>query len=128
METYNHGMAGRFSQLLSEREAQLCAILRAADVHASIEGEAGSREVVDFKDMADQENLASLDEAKAEHASHELEQVLAAQRRLQDGSYGLCLDCEEPIDLRRLTALPATPFCTACQAARERPHPDAARR
>jgi DnaK suppressor protein len=126
METYHRSMADRFSQLLTEREAQLCSILRAADAHAGMQGEAGSHEVVDFKDMADQENLASLDEAKAEQASHELEQVLAAQRRLQEGRYGLCLDCEEPIDLRRLEALPATPFCTACQTVRERAHPDAA--
>ncbi len=47
--------------------------------------------------------------------------MVAALRRVDEGSYGLCLDCGEPIDERRLAALPATPFCTACQAIHERP-------
>src|SRR4051812_18195831 len=35
---------------------------------------------------------------------------------LQELTYGLCLDCREPIDLRRLSAMPATPYCASCQS------------
>ena len=78
-------------------------------------------EVQDFKDVAAEESRALLDEAAYAHAAEELSQVLAAQRRVDDGTYGLCEDCGEAIDERRLVVLPATRFCTACQAIHERP-------
>lgn len=100
-----------YAQQLAAREAELRALLDAARQP----GEA-NRDVQDFKDMAVEETRAAVDEAKAEHAALELGQVLAARRRLLDGSYGECVDCGEDIDPRRLAALPATAFCTACQA------------
>lgn len=78
-------------------------------------------EVQDFKDVAAEESRAWLDEAAYAHAAEELSQVLAAQRRVDDGTYGLCEDCGEAIDQRRLLVLPATRYCTACQAIHERP-------
>lgn len=99
------------------REAELRAVLQAA-AGASTDHAA---EVLDFKDVAAEESRAVVDEAAYAHAAEELAQVLAALRRIGDGSYGLCEDCGEPIDQRRLSALPATPYCTACQAIHERP-------
>jgi len=78
-------------------------------------------EVLDFKDVAAEETRAVVDEAAYAHAAEELSQVVAALRRVEDGSYGSCEDCGEAIDERRLRALPATPFCTACQTIHERP-------
>jgi DnaK suppressor protein len=121
METYDRSQSPRFAQLLAQREAELRAVLRATgnlDEHTS---DVSKGEVVDFKDMAIEEIQAVVEQAQAGKAAEELEQVIAARRRLQDGSYGECLDCGEEIDLRRLTALPATPYCTACQAIHERP-------
>ena len=80
-------------------------------------------EVLDFKDLAAEDRQALLDTVAFAHAVDELEQVRAAQRRLRDGSYGICQDCGEPIAAPRLRALPATPFCTECQSLRERPTP-----
>lgn len=40
--------------------------------------------------------------------------VIAARLRMEEGRYGLCLSCGEPINLLRLTLLPAAPDCTAC--------------
>jgi DnaK suppressor protein len=78
-------------------------------------------EVLDFKDVAAEDRQAIIDEATLANATSELHQIVSALRRVNDGSYGECLDCGEPIDARRLAALPATPFCTACQAIHERP-------
>lgn len=39
----------------------------------------------------------------------------AALSRVADGSYGLCVDCEEPIAARRLTAVPWAARCLSCQ-------------
>lgn len=38
-----------------------------------------------------------------------------AQDRLMDGRYGLCFDCGDQIDTKRLLADPAVCLCIACQ-------------
>jgi len=43
---------------------------------------------------------------------HEVEDAL---ERIADGSYGTCIDCEEPIAEKRLAARPAAPRCIPCQ-------------
>jgi RNA polymerase-binding transcription factor DksA len=50
----------------------------------------------------------------AETALHEVE---AALRRMDDGSYGRCVECGGGIDVERLEILPQTPLCMGCQAA-----------
>ena len=125
MKTFDSSLAPRFSQLLAQREAELRAILRSTDEIPGAVGEADAHDVTDFKEMDSEESLSVVDEAQAMHAAVELEQLLSAQQRLQDQRYGRCLDCDKAIDLRRLEALPATPYCTACQAIREQPRPPA---
>jgi DnaK suppressor protein len=117
MKTYESGMATQFEQLLASREQELCEILRAREAQRDRNG-TGS-DVSDFKDIAGEDSQAAVDEVQAEHAALELEQVLAARRRLLDHGFGFCLDCGEPIDLRRLSALPATRYCASCQEAHE---------
>lgn len=48
-----------------------------------------------------------------------LRRIEAALRRCDDGSYGYCLGCEDPIDHRRLLFDPATTLCITCAQARE---------
>ena len=120
MNTYHSGLAAQFDQLLARREQELCAVLHAREAQAE-SGETRG-EVNDFKDIAIEDTLAAVDAVQAENAAHELEQVLAARRRLHDHRFGECLDCGEAIDLRRLSAMPATPYCTGCQAVHEQEH------
>ena len=116
MQAFHSGLAAEFDQRLAQRELELCAVLRAREAQAT---NAPRDDVSDFKDLATRESEVAVDEIQAEHAAHELEQVLAALRRLQNLTFGLCQDCGEPIDLRRLTAMPATPYCTSCQSVHE---------
>lgn len=46
----------------------------------------------------------------------------AALSRLDDGTYGVCVDCEEPIAARRLAAVPWAPRCLSCQESVESCH------
>jgi DnaK suppressor protein len=117
--TYDRELENHFAKVLARREQELCAMLRANDPLEVPEGSERRHDVIDFKELAAEQSAATLDDVKAEHIAHELEQVLAARRRLQDHSYGLCLDCGEEIDPRRLEALPGTPYCTACQEVHE---------
>lgn len=48
-----------------------------------------------------------------------LSQVRAALHAVQEGEYGYCKRCEEPIGYRRLSAKPEAPLCLACQGGRE---------
>jgi DnaK suppressor protein len=44
-----------------------------------------------------------------------LREVSGALRRIDDGIYGVCAECEEPISVKRLEALPWARFCVSCQ-------------
>ena len=52
--------------------------------------------------------------------SNLLRNVRAALRRIEDGSYGVCLHCEEDISPKRLAAVPWTAFCIQCQEIADR--------
>ncbi len=49
-----------------------------------------------------------------------LYQVEDALRRIDDGEFGICESCEGPIGMRRLDAVPWTPYCRDCQEEVER--------
>ncbi len=44
----------------------------------------------------------------------EIPRVEAAFARIQDGTYGLCIDCGESIEEKRLAAMPEIPTCRGC--------------
>lgn len=44
-----------------------------------------------------------------------LRQVRTALQRIDQGVYGVCLQCDEEISPKRLAALPWTPYCIRCQ-------------
>jgi RNA polymerase-binding transcription factor DksA len=60
-------------------------------------------------------NAASVQTALAQRA-----EVLAALARVDDGSYGRCVDCSNPVPEPRLEVRPATARCVPCQAKRDR--------
>lgn len=59
--------------------------------------------------------LADLDVQTVTRDVAELSEVEAALVRLEDGSYGTCADCGEPIGWPRLNAQPTAERCIACQ-------------
>ena len=55
----------------------------------------------------------------ADRKTHRLRQVLAALQSIDDGTYGTCIRCNQPIDPRRLEADPAAMTCMNCLSAEE---------
>jgi DnaK suppressor protein len=49
-----------------------------------------------------------------------LRNVRQALRRIEDGSFGICLHCEEEISPKRIAAVPWTPYCIQCQEQADR--------
>ena len=48
-----------------------------------------------------------------------LYQIDEALKRFDEGTYGVCQQCNTPITLSRLKAVPYTSLCIACQRAKE---------
>src|SRR6185312_3524743 len=51
-----------------------------------------------------------------EHESRIVADIDQALMRMDEGSYGICARCDEPIDERRLEAVPTARYDTKCQA------------
>lgn len=62
----------------------------------------------------EREHVAALLTGAREH----LARIQAALTRLDEGRYGLCETCGQPIDPARLAARPATPSCLNCAGRR----------
>ncbi|MEK7363281.1 MAG: TraR/DksA C4-type zinc finger protein, partial [candidate division NC10 bacterium] len=65
------------------------------------------------------ESVTTLLSRRSAQEKHELDEVYAAQARLETGTFGICEGCGRPIPLARLRALPAARTCVACQAREE---------
>ncbi len=64
-----------------------------------------------------------LEFALNERETAELEAIDAALKRLEAGTFGVCVDCSEPIATPRLLATPEATRCIACQEKSEHlPH------
>ena len=46
-----------------------------------------------------------------------LREIADGLHRIEQGTYGVCLECEEPISVKRLEAVPWARYCVACQEA-----------
>ena len=51
---------------------------------------------------------------------NQLRNVLAAIRRIDEGNFGICQECDEDIHPKRLAAVPWVAFCIQCQEAVDR--------
>lgn len=78
-----------------------------------------AREAIDDSAQTVQRQFAA---ERMELYSRTLRQVKAALGRVEKGSYGICLRCEEAIGQKRLAALPWAPFCVECQQGAELLH------
>ena len=58
-------------------------------------------------------------QAAGQRRTAQLREIDAALRRIDDGCYGDCRDCEEPIDPRRLEADPTARLCIDCASKSE---------
>ena len=99
-----------FIELLVRKEADLVQGLRDRD-DIAIEKSPDQ--------MYELQHAATLELAvqKLSHESYLLRDVRSALQRIQDGTFGTCIQCELAISPRRLTAVPWAPLCIECQEA-----------
>lgn len=49
-----------------------------------------------------------------------MDKIELALKKIDEGSFGVCEECEEPISLKRLQARPEAPLCIQCKEAQEK--------
>ena len=103
----------RFEIILSARVAELENQARRRD-RIAIERSA------DHLDELQQACERSLAVANLDRDCAELRTARAALRRIKDGSFGTCQECEEEIHPKRLAARPWALLCIRCQEAADR--------
>ena len=64
--------------------------------------------------------IGDIDHADVSRDMTELRALDAARERIEQGSYGVCLDCGAEIEFERLRAAPAALRCIGCQRLREK--------
>jgi RNA polymerase-binding transcription factor DksA len=106
--------------LLTYRQTELRAEVHAAQLARQEATVVDTTDVSDQKDGALQQQLVGIDSAQEQRDIDELAQVELALKRLNAGTYGNCLDCNEPIPLERLRVQPAAQRCAVCQLGHER--------
>lgn len=74
----------------------------------------------DSGDVAAASVIRDITEAEIVRDIGEVRDIAAAEDRIAAGTYGLCIDCEEPIRYKRLDAYPTAKRCFSCQVVRER--------
>ena len=71
-------------------------------------------------DSATETYMRELDDGLEENAEHLLTEIDAALGRIDDGTYGLCVNCGKPIGEERLEAVPYATLCIDDKRAQER--------
>lgn len=111
----------QFKQLLQDRRE----ILR-EEIHQTLmqeEGENYAELAGRVRDSGDESIADFLSEWNLTLISHQLDemaQIEPALRRIDAGTYGVCTDCDTPIEIARLEAYPTAQRCTRCQAHHEK--------
>jgi DnaK suppressor protein len=98
----------KFKTTLAARQSELEGLIRNREA-AAIET---SADALDQIQHAVERELALGTLARE---SSGLRETRAALLRIDHGSYGMCMDCDEEINLKRLTAVPWAARCIACQ-------------
>jgi DnaK suppressor protein len=104
-------------EALERRRRELLQLARNAE--AGIEQIRGEREVEHGDEAQAEEAQARLD-LLGEVERAEIARIDAALERMEAGGYGICRTCGEPIEPRRLAAVPLALECAACAGAEAR--------
>jgi DnaK suppressor protein len=80
---------------------------------------------VDTDDLMDETDLAATEVSQAlAFKLRDRERLLLAKidqalGKIEEGTFGICEDCEEPIEPKRLEARPVSTLCIACKERQE---------
>lgn len=85
------------------------------EMHTASEG----HHLADMDDLGGDANDEETNYKILEIESAELDQIDYALERIENGTYGVCEECEKPINPERLRALPFASLCISCKRSQE---------
>jgi len=104
-----------FKKMLNERIDELV-----KGAGRTVSEMAGEEEVfADPNDRASQESERNLELRIRERERKLIFKMREALQRIEDGTFGICEECEEPISLQRLKVRPVTTHCIECKTREE---------
>ena len=108
----------KFQELLEEKRK---AVLERAREMLAVENMAlDTNDLPDEMDLASSEYLQSFEFRLRGREKSLLSKLDLALKKIDDGSFGVCEVCEEPIGKKRLEARPETTLCIKCKEDQER--------
>mgnify|MGYP001592183496 CR=1 FL=1 len=113
----------RFRRELEAEQTRLRHALVVVNHEGSLIEETGDLAIGSGDHLADSATdtfMRELDEGLEENAEHILEEIEGALRRIEDGTYGVCVACGRPIGEDRLEAVPYATLCIDDKRAQER--------
>lgn len=114
-EKARQALLTRRTELTAELD-RMAAEIRSIGVEEGNEGGVGNHLADDGSNVTEGERLGTM--------SRDLDEVLvqvdSALERLDNGEFGICQRCHQPIGAERLEAFPYVAFCIDCQAIIER--------
>ncbi|MEO6205205.1 MAG: TraR/DksA C4-type zinc finger protein [Mycobacteriales bacterium] len=103
----------QLAQMLTELDATVASQAAEDDADEAGDNEQNSSDAA--SDLTENDREQAMREAAAQHRT----QVVAALGRLDDGTYGTCIDCGKTINEARLQVRPEASRCVECQAKAE---------
>ena len=107
----------KFKSLLSEKRRRL---LEQANETLENEMILSADDRFDEVDQASSEYMQAFSFRLRGRERHLLNKIELALRKIDEGTYGVCEECEEPISNKRLEARPETTLCIRCKEDQER--------
>jgi len=104
----------RLLQLRSELQAEAISAEGSADIVELDQSKLGRLSRMDAM------QAQAMAKASEQRRQATLQRIAAALRRIDDGEYGVCRGCAEPINQKRLGVDPTVLFCVDCASRSER--------
>jgi DnaK suppressor protein len=113
----NRNLLNRLGEQLRDQRKQYLDEFRRAE--ADLEAMAEERES-ELEEHAQEEQSAGLLKRMDDRSLHAVREIDAALQRILQAKYGICEACSDAIPIDRLRILPATRYCTDCEAENEK--------
>lgn len=107
----------RFSQRLRDEKARILSnVTRAKTDDLTLSHD----DLADEVDLASSDLNQSLSLRLRDRERLLLQKIEEALEKVENGTFGICEDCEEPIEPKRLEARPVATLCIKCKETQER--------
>ncbi len=117
MAVMNKQQLETFKKLLTDKRNE---IVRRAEQTLQQDMTLDSDDLPDEMDLASSEYLQAFTFRLRGREKNLLDKIQKALDRIDNGTFGVCEECDEPISLKRLEARPETTLCIRCKEEQER--------